>query len=258
MFLQIAPDFHMLRDEKENLMATIHEIAPDIFRINIFDTNIQLGFNHFLIRDDEPLLYHTGYRKMFTELHAAVKTLIDPNKLRWIAWSHFESDECGALNQWLEAAPNAQPVCNFIGAMLNANDFANRAPRVINDGESFSTGRRRFQICSTAHLPHGWDASVLMEESSKTLFCSDLLFQFGPAEPVTEKEILTSVQQSMLSMEGTPLGLSVPYTKLTEQILHRLAALKPQMLATMHGSSYRGNGEQVLLDYAAMLKKIIA
>jgi flavorubredoxin len=238
-------------------MAHIHEIAPDVFRIHIYDSKIQLGFNHFLIRDDEPLLYHTGYRHMFSELLSAVKTLIDPAALRWIAWSHFESDECGALNLWLEAAPNAQPVCNFLGALLNVNDFAIRAPRVINDGESFSTGRKRFQIHSTAHLPHGWDASVLMEESSNTLFCSDLLFQFGPGEPVTEKDVLAGVQQSMQSTEGTPLGYSVPYTKQTDQILRRLAALKPKTLAMMHGSSYRGNGEQALLDYAALLKKVL-
>jgi len=239
-------------------MSNIHEIAPDIFRINIFDSNIQLGFNHFLVRDDEPLLYHTGYRHMFPELLAAVKTLIDPAKLRWISWSHFESDECGALNQWLDAAPNAQPLCNFLGAILNVNDFANRAPRVLNDGESLSTGKHRFQMHSTAHLPHGWDASVLMDESSQTLFCSDLLFQFGPADPVTEKDVIGRVQESLLSTEKTPLGYSVPYTSQTDQILHRLAALKPKTLAMMHGSSYRGNGEQALLDYAALLKKVLS
>jgi flavorubredoxin len=239
-------------------MASIHEIAPDVFRINIYDSRIQLGFNHFLIRDDEPLLYHTGYRFMFPELLAAVKTLTDPAKLRWIAWSHFESDECGALNLWLEAASNAQPVCNFLGALLNVNDFAIRAPRVLNEGESFSTGRKRYQMHSTAHLPHGWDASVLMEETSNTLFCSDLLFQFGPADPVTEKEILSSVEQSMLSSQGTPLGLSVPYTKQTDQIVRGLAVLKPSTIATMHGSSYRGDGEKALLDYAELLKKILS
>ena len=238
-------------------MAAIHEIAPDIFRINIYDTKIHLGFNHFLIRDDDALLYHTGYRHMFPELLAAMKTLIDPAKLRWIAWSHFESDECGALNLWLEAAPNAQPLCNFLGALLNVNDFAIRAPRVLNEGESFSTGRKRFQIHSTAHLPHGWDASVLLEETSNTLFCSDLLFQFGPADPLTEKDVLASVEKSLLSTEGTPLGYSIPYTKHTDQILRRVAALKPATLAMMHGSSFRGNGEQALLDYAGLLKKLL-
>ena len=239
-------------------MADIHEIAPDIFRINIFDSKIQLGFNHFLVRDDEPLLYHTGYRHMFPELFGAVKTLIDPAKLRWISWSHFESDECGALNLWLEAAPNAQPVCNFLGAILNVNDYAIRAPLVLGEGESLSTGRCRFQAHSTAHLPHGWDASVLMEETSQTLFCSDLVFQFGPMEPVTEKDVLGRVEDSLLSMNGTPLGYSIPYTKHTDQILRRIAALKPKLLATMHGSSFRGNGEQVLLDYAALLKKVLS
>jgi flavorubredoxin len=238
-------------------MTSVHEIAPDVFRINIFDSNIQLGFNHFLIRDDEPLLYHTGYRRMFPELLAAVKTLIDPAKLRWIGWSHFESDECGALNQWLDAAPQAAPVCGFLSALLNTNDFANRAPRVINEGETFTTGRRRFRICSTAHLPHGWDASVLLEETGQTLFCSDLLFQFGPTDPVTEKEILSGVKESLLRTEGTPLGYSIPYTQQTEDVLQRLAGLKPKLLATMHGSSFRGDGERVLQEYAEMLKKTI-
>lgn len=239
-------------------MADIHEIAPDVFRISIFDSNLNLGFNHFLVRDNEPLLYHTGYRRMFPELLPAVKTLIDPAALRWISWSHFESDECGALNSWLEAAPNAQPVCNFLGAILNANDFAIRAPRVVNEGESFSTGQYRFQVHSTAHLPHGWDASVLMEETQGTLFCSDLVFQFGPSEPVTEKDVLGRVEESLQRMEGTPLGYSIPYTKQTERILKRIAALKPATLAMMHGSAYRGNGEQALLNYAAILKKILA
>jgi hypothetical protein len=139
-------------------MASIHEIAPDVFRINIYDSTIQLGFNHFLVRDDEPLLYHAGYRKFFPELHAAVTTLIDPAKLRWIAWSHFESDECGALNQWLDAALNAQPVCNFPSALLNANDFSNRRralSTMANRSARGATGSKSVQprTCRMAGMP---------------------------------------------------------------------------------------------------------
>ena len=144
---------------------TITEIAPDVFRISQFTPQIGLQFNYFLVRDEQPLLFTTGYRSSFPDLREAVATLIDPKKLRWVGFSHFESDECGALNLWLEAAPHAEPVCSLVSAMVNVHDFANRPPKGMLDGEAFNTGKYRFRFCATAQLPHGWDAGLLFEET---------------------------------------------------------------------------------------------
>src|SRR5512141_2156174 len=139
-------------------MANIYEIAPDVYRFSIYVPEINLAFNHFLVKDDEPLLFHTGSRAMFPVLREMVAKVIDPTTLRWIGFSHFESDECGALNQWLQAAPSAQPFCSFVGAMVMVNDFADRPPRALSDNEVLSTGKHEFRFLATPHVPHGWDA----------------------------------------------------------------------------------------------------
>lgn len=238
-------------------MATIHEVAPDTFRVTIFVPQLNLQFNHFLLRDDQPLLFHTGYRWMFPELREAVTGLIHPSQLRWIGFSHFESDECGALNQWLETAPAAQAVCTFLAATLSLNDFALRPPRAMREDEVLNTGKYRFRVLSTAHLPHGWDAGVLFEEANHTLFCSDIGFHFGACEPFTESDILGRVEESLNGMQNSPLAYSVPYTAQTRPILEKLAALEPKTLATMHGSSFRGDGGSVLRDLDGVLKRVL-
>src|SRR3990167_5349842 len=141
-------------------MASVAEIGPDIYRFSIYVPAFDLQFNHFLVNDEEPLLYHTGYKAFFPELREAVARVVDPQEIRWIGFSHFESDECGALNHWLEAAPAAQPVCGVVGALVSVNDFAIRPPRGMADGETLPTGKHRFRFCATAHLPHGrrWPA----------------------------------------------------------------------------------------------------
>jgi flavorubredoxin len=164
-------------------MAKVTEIAPDVYRISIYVPEFNLQFNHFLIKDDEPLLFHTGYKRMFPQVHDAVATIIKPSEIRWISFSHFESDECGSLNQWLEIAPAAQCASTFIGALVNLNDFAIRPPRAMADGEVLTTGKYRFRFCSTAHVPPGWDAGVLFEETQRTLLCSDLFHHVGDVEP---------------------------------------------------------------------------
>ncbi len=155
-------------------MVTTTEIAPEVYRLAVFVPEINLEFSHFLVRDDEPLLFHAGLRSMFPLLREEVSRLIDLSKLRHIGFSHFESDECGALNHWLELAPAAQPVCGLVGAIVSVNDFSIRPARVLTREDTLSTGRYRFRFLPTPHVPHGWDAGVLFEESEKTLFCSDL------------------------------------------------------------------------------------
>ncbi|HWB09896.1 MAG TPA: hypothetical protein VG826_11750 [Pirellulales bacterium] len=142
---------------------TVTEIAPDVFRFCLYAPEIDLQFNFFLIRDDEPLLFTTGYRSSFPLLREAVARVIDPSRIRWIGFSHFESDECGALNYWLDAAPHAEPVCSLVSAMVNMNDFAARPAKGMQDGEVLDTGKYRIRFCSTAQLPHGWDAGLMFE-----------------------------------------------------------------------------------------------
>jgi len=152
-------------------MTNIDEIAPDLFRLSIYVEDFDMQFNHFLVRDDEPLLFHAGFKGMFPALREAVGKLIDPTTLRHIAWSHFESDEVGALNHWLELAPEAQPVCTLVGKLVSVDDFSIRPARGMAEGDVLRTGKYRYRFHRSPHLPHGWDAGVLFEESRKTLFC---------------------------------------------------------------------------------------
>ena len=237
-------------------MATVTEIAPDIYRISVFVPEFNLQFNHFLVKDDEPLLFHTGYRGHFSEVREAVASVMDPSLIRWISFSHFESDECGALNEWLEIAPDAQPACSDLGAAVSVNDFSIRPPKGMADGEVLSTGKRRFRLCRTPHLPHGWDAAVLFEETSKTLLCSDLFHQVGKVEPLTESDVVGRSRDAMREYQGGILADYAPYTHYTDKTFQKLAALKPKTLAIMHGSSFAGDGERALHDLAVVFKEI--
>lgn len=237
-------------------MYQIHEIAPSVFRISVFASEINLQFNHFLIRDDEPLLYHTGLRQMFPVLLEAVKTLIDPRSLRWIGFSHFEVDECGSLNDWLQVAPNAQAVCSEIGTIVNMADFAIRPARAMKTGDILETGKHRYRFIQTPHLPHGWDAGVMFEETNRTLLCSDLLHQNGEQVAITDKDILEAHRSSILTFESGPLMDYSPYNHKTRKILYQLADLEPKTLATMHGSSFYGNAGQVLRDLDKVMTDI--
>jgi flavorubredoxin len=238
-------------------MATVTEIAPNVYRISIYVEPFDLQFNHFLVRDEEPLLHHAGMKGMFPELHEAVAKLIEPSELRWISFSHFEVDECGSLNNWLEVAPSAQAACSVVGALVNLNDFASRPPRGLEKGEVLSTGQYRFRFQPTPHLPHGWDAGMLFEETQKILFCSDLFHQVGDVEPVIESDVvLERSQTAMIDYQAGPLMDYVPYTPNTKRLLRELADLKPGTLAIMHGSTFTGNGERLLLELDPVLKKV--
>lgn len=237
-------------------MYKINEIAPDVYRISVFIPDIELQFNHFLIKDDEPLLYHAGLKQLFPVLHEAVKTLIDPKLLRWIGFSHFEVDECGALNEWLQVAPHAQAVCSEVGALVNMSDFAIRPALAMKTNEILQTGRHKYRFIHTPHLPHGWDAGVLFEETNKTLLCSDLFHQNGDVAALTDKDILEAHKAALLYYEAGPLMDYTPYNHKTKQLLYKLAALQPATLATMHGSSYFGNCAQALIDLDQVMKDV--
>ena len=245
-------------DQEGMMQARIDEIAPDLYRISLYISKIRLQFNQFLFKDEEPLLYHTGMRGTFPEVRDAVASVIDPASLRWIGFSHFEADECGSLNDWLALAPHAEPLCGVIGAMININDFIGGRARTMANGESFTTGRRRFRFLETPHVPHGWDAGLLYEVTSSTLFCSDLFFHSGDPVPLTEEDVIEPARLSLVEYEAGPLHHSVPYTPLTDRTLNELAALKPRLLAVMHGSSFLGDGGLALRGIAAMLKETLA
>jgi flavorubredoxin len=237
-------------------VARITEIAQDVFRISIYAPWGDLQFNHFLIRDQEPLLYHTGLRGMFPEVREAVGKLIDLAELRHISFSHFESDECGSLNEWLGLAPRAEVHCGQVGAMVSVNDFIGREARALSDGETFSTGRYRWRYCQTPHLPHGWDAGLLFEETQRTLLCSDLFHQTGDVEPWTESDVVGRSHQAMLNYQAGILADYVPYTCLTSKNLQKLADLKPRTLAIMHGSSFHGDCARALGELNEAFKQV--
>jgi flavorubredoxin len=229
-------------------MAVTTEIAPNLYRISVFAPWGNLQFNHFLVKDEEPLLFHIGLRRMHEEIREAVARLINLAELRHISFSHFESDECGSLNEWLSLAPRAHVVCGQLAAMVSVNDFMGREARAVADGEVITTGKYRFRYCQTPHLPHGWDAGVLFEETQKTLLCSDLFHQTGDVEPLTSADVVGRSQQAMKEYQAGILADYVPYTPLTAQNLKKLAALKPKTLAVMHGSSFTGDCAQALDD----------
>jgi flavorubredoxin len=230
----------------------IDEIAPDFYRLSTYISKINLQFNQFLVNDDEPLLYHTGMRGMFPQIRDAVAKIVNPARIRWISFSHFEADECGSLNEWLTVAPNAEPFCGVIGALVNINDYIGRSARVMATGEKLVTGRHRFRFLETPQVPHAWDAGLLFEETGASLFCSDLFLQQGDLCPLTEEDLVEPARHALLAYEAGPLPHAYPYTPITDATLQMLAGLKPKLLAVMHGSSFSGDGERALRELAAM------
>lgn len=238
-------------------MTQVTEIAPDVYRISTFVPEGNLQFNQFLVKDDEPLLFHTGMNVLFPAVHEAVARLIDPSTIRWIGFSHFEADECGSLNQWLNIAPQAQAVCSFVGAMVSVNDFSIRPARALADGETFETGTHRFRFMHTPQVPHCWEAGLMFEETNGTLFSSDLFHQNGDVEAMTESDVIDQVRSTLVDYQAGPLANYMPYTKNTDGIMQRLADLKPRTIAAMHGSAYVGDGERAIRDLAGVMREVL-
>ena len=239
-------------------MARITEVAPDLFRITTFVEAFNLQFSQFLVRDDEPLLFHTGPRALFPEIKEAVTSLIDPENLRWIGFSHFEADECGTLPEWQTAAPQATAVCSMVGKMVSVDDcLALRPAKGMTDGEILKTGAYRFRFLATPHVPHCWEAGLLFEETQRTLLCSDLFHQSGDGEPVIHSDVIDRCRNVLVEYQQGPLANYIPYCTLTDTTLKRLAALQPKTLATMHGSVYVGDGSQALHDLAGVWREVL-
>ena len=223
----------------------IAEVADGIFRLSTFVPDIAppagFTFNQFLVLGDDPLLFHTGLRKMFGLTREGVSRIMAPDRLRWISFGHFEADECGALNEWLAAAPHALAAQGQMGCMVSLNDFAGRSPRPLHDGEIIELGRgKRVRYIDTPHTPHGWDAGLLYEESTGTLLCGDLFTQLGNDAALTQSDI---VGPAIAAEDAFHASCLHPHMGAT---IRRLAELAPRTLALMHGPSYSGDGAAAL------------
>lgn len=235
--------------------TNITEIAADVYRISTFVPDYHIEFNQFLIKDEEPFLMHTGFRKMFDITRDAVAKIIDPTKLRWIGYSHFEPDECGALNEWLRVAPEAQASCSVVSGMVMMNDYADRPARPLQDNETLDLGKHRLRFLATPHVPHSWDAGLFFDETDRTLFCSDLFFHPRSDEPFIESDIVGRAREAILFGMNSPLAKDMPYTPYTDRTMQRLAELAPRTLALMHGSSFRGDGRTAIRELATVIRE---
>jgi flavorubredoxin len=238
-------------------MPIVTEIAPDVYRICTYFPEMDLQFNQFLVKDEEPLLFHTGMKALFPMVREGVATVIDPSKIRWISFSHFEADECGSLNEWLQIAPNAQAACSMVGALVSVNDFAQRPAKGMIDDEVLSTGQYRFRFIQTPHVPHCWEAGLLFEETNATLLCSDLFHQGGDVEPLTESDVIDRAQKTLVEYQAGPFANYMPYTKNTDSIMQRLASLKPRTIVPMHGSAYAGDGERAIRELGVVMRDVL-
>jgi len=231
--------------------TNVHEITDGIYRIStpvLIQGAGGFSFNQYLIRDDEPLLFHTGPRKMFSLVREAVARVLPIETLRYIAFSHVEADECGSLNEWLAAAPQSVPLCSTVAAMVSIVDLADRAPRAIADGERLQLGYHSVRWFDTPHLPHAWDCGFLTEEKTSTLLCGDLFTQGGAGlPPVTESDILGPSEAFRHAMDY------FSHTNNARAMLERLACTYPATLACMHGSAWRGDGAGLLRALADSL-----
>ena len=231
--------------------TNVHEVTDGIYRINtpvVFENGLEFSFNQYLIADEEPLLFHTGPRNMFPLVSEAVASVLPVESLKYIGFSHIEADECGSLNEWLAAAPQSVPLCGQVASLVSVNDMADRTPRTMADGEVLSLGSHRVRWLDTPHLPHGWEAGLLLEESTRTLLCGDLFTQAGGNLPaITEEDILGPSEAFRSQMDY------FSHTGNTGDMLERLAATEPTTLACMHGSAWRGDGARLLRALANTL-----
>ena len=232
--------------------TTIDEIADGIYRLSTYVPEIAppagFTFNQFLIKAEQPLLFHAGQRFLFPMLSEAVNTIVPVESLRWITFGHVESDESGAMNMWLAAAPQAEVAHGGLGCMVSLNDLCDRPPRPLADGEVIDLGGKRMRHIDTPHVPHAWEARVLFEETTGTLLCGDLFTQLGNGPAVTNDDVVAP------AIEGEEIFHASCLSPQTPDTIRRLAELSPTTLALMHGPSFQGDGAaalSALADYYA-------
>jgi len=235
------------------MQTQISEIAAGVYRLSTWVAQVAppagFTFNQFLIDGEEPMLFHCGQRQLFPLLAEAVSRVMPVERLKWISFGHVEADESGAMNQWLAAAPQAQVVHGALGCEVSINDFADRAPRPLEQDEVLDIGGRRMRWISTPHVPHGWEAGVFFDETTSTLFCGDLLTHVGDGPPLTDDDVLGP------ALEAEAMFRAMTLAPGTATILRGLAELKPATLAIMHGSSLRGDGAAALEGLASFCER---
>jgi flavorubredoxin len=237
------------------MQTTIDEIADGIHRISTWIPEVSpdgFTFNEFLVLGDEPLLFHTGPRGMFPLVADAVAKVTPVEGLRWITFGHVESDECGSMNMWLAAAPQAQVAHGALGCDISLNDLCDRPPRALAEGEVIDIGGKRLRQISTPHVPHGWEAQVLFEETTGTLLCGDLFTHVGACPALTTSDVVGAAVAAEQMFHATAMA---PHTA---QTLRSLGDLEPTTLALMHGASFQGDGRQALYDLAAAYEQMMA
>jgi flavorubredoxin len=225
--------------------ASIHEIAPDTYRISVaLPPSLFPGgfsFNQYLLVDEQPLLFHTGPKKMFGLVRQQIEKVMPVSRLRYVAFSHYEADECGALAEFLAAAPQARPVCSHVAAIVSVSDTVDVEPVGMQDGESLDLGRHKLVWQSTPHLPHGWECGYLFDQTAGTLFCGDLFTQPGTGEDAfTTGDILGPSEAFRQQMDYFSHSDKAP------AMIEKLAQLQPRLLACMHGSAWSGDGAGML------------
>lgn len=241
---------------EDRVKTQIDEITEGVYRFSTFVPEIAapagFTFNQYLIRADEPLLFHCGPRVMFPSVSAALATIMPIEQLRWIAFGHVEADECGSMNMWLAAAPGAQIIHGHTACMVSLNDLADRAPRALANGEVLDIGGKRVRYIDTPHVPHAWESGLIYEEITGTLFCGDLFTQLGQGPAITQDSVVESAIAAENAFQSTSL------TPATGPTLRLLAALAPSRLAVMHGSCYSGDCAAALCELAANYEQALA
>jgi flavorubredoxin len=229
--------------QEDALETQINEVASGVYRLSTFIKEVPptgLRFNQFLVLGDEPLLFHTGMRGLFPLVRDAVAKVMPVEKLRWISFGHYEADECGSMNDWLEIAPQAQIAHGMTGVMVSLNDMANRGPRILAHDEVIDLGGKRARYLDTPHVPHGWEAGLMFEETTGTLLCGDLFTQYGDGAAWTDKDIVGA------AIDGENIAGYSALNPAMGATLRKLAELKPRTIALMHGPTFQGDGAAAL------------
>ena len=226
------------------MKTRVDEISDGIFRLSTFVPDANIMFNQFVVHAEEPLIFHTGLRALYPIVAEAVGRIMPLEQLRWVTFGHVEADECGSMNQILAAAPNAAVAHGAVACMVQVNDLADRPPRPLADGEVLDLGDRRVRSIDTAHMPHGWDAHVMYEEPTRTLFCGDLFTRFGESDATTTDNIVE------VALESEQFGAPTALTPSTAPMLRGLATLDIDALALMHGPTFTGDCNKAMLGLA--------
>ena len=230
--------------------TSVTEIANKIYRISTYIEPADLRFNQYLVDAEEPLIFHTGLFRLFPLVSSAVARVIPLEKIRWITFGHYEADECGSMNNWLAASPHAQVAHGEVGCLVSVADMASREPRPMQDGETIDLGGKKIRYFYTPHVPHGWDAGLIFEETTHTLLCGDLFTQSGDSAAITQSDLIGPAFKTEELYQATVLN------SLTAPTIRRLAEVNPTTLALMHGPAFQGNGKQALLDLADGYEKL--